>query len=182
MLPYFNFKCTVRFICFKHMLIIRMIYLNSSKCSHLIWQSCYYQVLHSWKIDLFWKLAWKIESQNYPLQQILFESLNSHRHLRNSTLQIRLPDMFHLIVTNFFMNPTNFSSSLWSAYCDRCLYWYNIIWNGFSVLIQFNYAISLIHNWGMAAVRISFMASWVSFLCQKYLQSKVKVNSACKRW
>ena len=78
MLPYFyNFKCTVRFICLKHMLIIRMIYLNSSKCSHLIWQNCYYQVLHSW-IDLFWKLAWKIESQNYPLQQILFESLNSH--------------------------------------------------------------------------------------------------------
>ena len=72
-----NFKCTVRFICLKHMFIIRMIYLNSSKCSHLIWQNCYYQVLHSW-IDLFWKLAWKIESQNYPIQQILFESLNSH--------------------------------------------------------------------------------------------------------
>ena len=64
--------------CLKHMLIIKRIYLNSSKCSHTHRQSCCYQALHSWKIDLFWKLSWKIESQNYPLQQILFESLNSH--------------------------------------------------------------------------------------------------------
>ena len=51
---------------------IRRIYLNSTKGSHLIRQSYCFQVLLSWKTDLFLKLVLEIESQNYPLQQILF--------------------------------------------------------------------------------------------------------------